>query len=80
MDPNDIPHDVKQILRNQDLTMSQKMVAFLAYMPVNKIPENHIDVVKENLKVGRDIALLIMNKKIEFTGFNSNFIVKFKHM
>lgn len=71
MDPSKIPANVKQMLRNKDMTMSQKMIAFMAHMP--GLPDNNPQFYIDNLSIGKAIKLLIDEKKIRFDGFNDAF-------
>lgn len=77
MDPNNIPENVKLILRNKELTMSQKMVAFMAFMP--SLPENSSKCYVDNLKLGAQIKYLIDEGKITLKGFDDNFTLKIIH-
>lgn len=71
MDPNKIPENIKQMLRNKDMTMSQKMVSFMAYMP--GLPDNNHQFYIDNLSIGKTIKTLIDENKIRFDGFNDAF-------
>lgn len=77
MDPNSIPENVKRILNDRQLSMSQKLVAFMAFMP--NLPENNSEVYQQNLDVGVTIKKLIDEKKISLGKFDSNFILNIEH-
>tara|TARA_B100000497_G_scaffold46954_1_gene54305 strand:+ start:10722 stop:10958 length:237 start_codon:yes stop_codon:yes gene_type:complete len=71
MDPGSIPENVKQIMNDRNLSMSQKLVAFMAFMP--NLPENNADIYKDNLDLGKEIKQLIDDKKISLGKFDENF-------
>lgn len=71
MDPGSIPENVKQIMNDRNLSMSQKLVAFMAFMP--NLPENNADMYKDNLDLGKEIKQLIDDKKISLGKFDENF-------
>jgi len=78
MDPNKIPENIKQMLRNKELTMSQKMIAFMAHMP--GLPDNNPQFYTGNLDIGKSIKLLIEEKKISFDGFDDGFKLRVTHL
>lgn len=71
MDPGSIPENVKQIINDRNLSMSQKLVAFMAFMP--NLPENNASIYQDNLDLGKEIKQLINEKKISFGKFDENF-------
>lgn len=71
MDPNSIPENVKRILNDRQLSMSQKVVAFMAFMP--NLPQNNSEVYQQNLDLGVEIKKLIDEKKISLGKFDSDF-------
>lgn len=71
MDPNSIPENVKRILNDRQLSMSQKVVAFMAFMP--NLPQNNSEVYQQNLDLGVEIKKLIDDKKISLGKFDSDF-------
>ena len=71
MDPNSIPENVKRILNDKQLSMSQKLVAFMAFMP--NLPQNNAEVYQQNLDLGVEIKKLIDEKKISLGKFDSDF-------
>ena len=72
----DIPGIVKQILQNRELSMSQKMVAFMAFMP--KLPNDPKlnAILAENLKIGKQIKELVDKEEIQIHGFDKSFKIK----
>lgn len=78
MDPNSIPENVKRILNDRQLSMSQKVVAFMAFMP--NLPQNNSEVYQQNLDLGVEIKKLIDEKKISLGKFDSNFILDIQEL
>lgn len=78
MDPNSIPENVKRILNDRQLSMSQKVVAFMAFMP--NLPQNNSEVYQQNLDLGVEIKKLIDEKKILLGKFDSNFILDIQEL
>ena len=68
---DNIPENVKHILRNKDLTLQQKMTAFMAFMP--NLPQNNSEVYQQNIDLGVEIKKLIDDKKISLGKFDSDF-------
>jgi len=64
---NNIPENVKHILRNKDLTLQQKMTAFMAFMP--NLPGDG----KEDLEIGESIKKLVDDGKIKLGKFDKDF-------
>lgn len=77
MDPNSIPENIKRILNDKQLSMSQKLVAFMAYMP--NLPQNNSEVYQQNLDLGVEIKTLIDEKKISLGKFDSDFKLNVEH-
>ena len=71
MDPNNIPENIKSMLNDKQLSMSQKLVAFMAFMP--NLPHNNSEVYQQNQDLGVEIKKLIDEKKISLGKFDSNF-------
>jgi hypothetical protein len=78
MAPNKIPEHIKQMLRNKEMTMSQKMVAFMAHMP--GLPNNNPQFYIDNLSIGKSIKRLIDENKISFDGFDDAFKLQVTHL
>jgi len=68
MDPNNIPENIKSMLNDKQLSMSQKLVAFMAFMP--NLPHNNSEVYQD---LDVEIKKLIDEKKISLGKFDSNF-------
>ena len=77
MDPNSIPENVKRILNDKQLSMSQKLVAFMAFMP--NLPQNNAEIYQQNLDLGVEIKTLIDEKKISLGKFDSDFKLNVEH-
>lgn len=71
-----IPGVVKQILQDRELSMPQKMVAFMAFMP--KLPDDPKlnAILVENVKIGNQIKELVDKEKIQIHGFDKSFKIK----
>ena len=78
MNPKNIPDNIKNILRSNELTMTQKMTAFMAFMP--NLPDNNQQIFMDNLETGRKIKTLIDEKKITLNGFDENFELRVSHL
>lgn len=78
MDPNSIPENVKRILNDRQLSMSQKVIAFMAFMP--NLPQNNSEVYQQNLDLGVEIKKLIDDKKISLGKFDSDFNLDIKQL
>jgi len=78
MDPNSIPENVKRILNDRQLSMSQKVVAFMAFMP--NLPQNNSEVYQQNIDLGVEIKKLIDDKKISLGKFDSDFNLDIKQL
>ena len=69
MNVDNLPPYIKQLFQNRDLTMNQKMVTLMAFMPdVPGMPnmENH-------LELGMKIKRLVDEGKIRLGKFDKNF-------
>ena len=75
MNPDNFPPYIKQLFQNRDLTMNQKMVTLMAFMPdVPNMP------VAENYDgLGNSIKDLIKKGKIRIDGFDKDFKLKVRH-
>jgi hypothetical protein len=73
MNVDNIPKNVKAILQDRTLTMSQKMNMFMAFMPsLPSDPKAEI-VYRNNIELGKTIKRLIDEKKIKLGKFDKNF-------
>ena len=77
MDPSNIPENVKKILNDRQLSMSQKLVAFMAFMP--NLPQNNSEVYQQNIVLGNEIKKLIDDKKIIMRNFDCDFKLNVEH-
>jgi hypothetical protein len=72
MNPDNFPPYIKQLFKNRDLTMNQKMVTLMAFMPdVPGMPE-----MDDHLELGMKIKELIQKGKIRLDGFDKDFKLK----
>jgi hypothetical protein len=75
MNPDNFPPYIKQLFQNRDLTMNQKMVTLMAFMPdVPGMPE-----MDDHLELGMKIKELIQKGKIRLDGFDKDFKIKVSH-
>jgi hypothetical protein len=75
MNPDNFPPYIKQLFKNRDLTMNQKMVTLMAFMPdVPGMPE-----MDDHLELGMKIKELIQKGKIRLDGFDKDFKIKVSH-
>ena len=69
MNVDNFPPHIKQLFQNRDLTMNQKMVTLMAFMPnVPGIPN-----MDDHLELGLKIKHLIDKGKIRLGKFDKNF-------
>jgi len=68
-----IPEPMKRVMGDKSLSMSQKLVTFMAFMP--SLPDDpKVDqYCKDNLEVGATIKRLIADKKIRLGKLDKNF-------
>ena len=72
MNVDNFPPYIKQLFKNRDLTMNQKMVTLMAFMPdVPGMPE-----MDDHLELGMKIKELIQKGKIRLDGFDKDFKLK----
>lgn len=69
MNVNNFPPHVQKLFQNRDMTMNQKMVTLMAFMP--EIPG--IPKVSEHLELGMKIKRLVDEGKIRLGKFDKNF-------
>ena len=55
MNVDNIPVQIKRIIQDRELSMAQKMVAFMAFMPSLPADPKNDKVWKENTEVGESI-------------------------
>ena len=76
MNPDNFPPYIKQLFKNRDLTMNQKMVTLMAFMPdVPGMPE-----MDDHLELGMKIKELIQKGKIRLDGFDKDFKLKVRQL
>jgi hypothetical protein len=76
MNPDNFPPYIKQLFKNRDLTMNQKMVTLMAFMPdVPGMPE-----MDDHLELGMKIKELIGKGKIRLDGFDKDFKLKVRQL
>lgn len=69
MNVNNFPPHVQKLFQNRDMTMNQKMVTLMAFMPgIPGIPK-----VSEHLELGMKIKRLVDEGKIRLGKFDKNF-------
>jgi|TARA_Y100000389_G_C17207766_1_gene386933 hypothetical protein len=71
-----VPEHFKKLFQSKDLTMNQKMMTLMAFMP--EIPYNAetAKMWEDGENVGKDIKRLVDEGKIRLDGFDSDFILK----
>jgi hypothetical protein len=76
MNPDNFPPHIKQLFQNRDLTMNQKMVTLMAFMPdiPNMPPAENYD------ELGMTIKDLVENGKIRLDGFDKDFKLKVRQL
>ena len=69
MNVDNLPPYIKQLFQNRDLTMNQKMVTLMAFMPdVPGMPN-----METHLELGMKIKRLVDEGKIRLGKFDKNF-------
>lgn len=73
-----IPKSVQKMIGSGELTMDQKLIGFMMFMP--KVPENAMvaKIVAHNLVLGEKIKKLVDDNKITIGKFDKNFILDVK--
>lgn len=73
-----IPKSVQKMIGSGELTMDQKLIGFMMFMP--KVPENAMvaKIVAHNLELGEEIKKLVDDNKITIGKFDKNFILDVK--
>jgi hypothetical protein len=79
MNPDNFPPYIKQLFQNRDLTMNQKMVTLMAFMPEIPYSTETAQIWEDGEKVGREIKELIGKGKIRLDGFDKDFKIKVSH-
>ena len=73
-----VPKNVQQLIGSSELSMDQKLIGFMMFMP--KVPENAMvaKIVAHNLELGEKIKKLVDDNKITIGKFDKNFILDVK--
>lgn len=76
MNVDNFPPHIKQLFQNRDLTMNQKMVTLMAFMPdVPGMPK-----MDDHLELGMKIKRLVDEGKIRLCKFDKNFNIHVDHL
>jgi len=76
MNVDSFPPYVKQLFQNKELTMNQKMVTLMAFMP--DVPGEY--KLGDHLETGAEIKKLVDDGKIRLGKFDKNFILEVVHL
>ena len=76
MNVDNIPESMKRVMGDKSLTMSQKMVTFMAFMPSLPNDPKVEQYCKDNLEIGIEIKRLVNENKIRLGKFDKNFILQ----
>ena len=76
MNVDSLPPYVKQLFQNKELTMNQKMVTLMAFMP--DVPGEY--KLGDHLETGMKIKKLVDDGKIRLGKFDKNFILEVVHL
>ena len=70
MNVDNIPESMKRVMGDKSLTMSQKMVTFMAFMPSLPNDPKVEQYCKDNLEIGIEIKRLLDEQKISTQEFH----------
>jgi hypothetical protein len=70
MNVDNIPVHIRRIIQDRELSMAQKMVAFMAFMPSLPADPKNDQVWEDNMKVGETIKKMIDEGKLSLNGFD----------
>lgn len=70
MNVDNIPVHIRRIIQDRELSMAQKMVAFMAFMPSLPADPKNDQVWEDNMKVGKTIKKMIDEGKLSLNGFD----------
>ena len=76
MNVDSLPSYVKQLFQNKELTMNQKMVTLMAFMP--DVPGEY--KLGDHLETGMKIKKLVDDGKIRLGKFDKNFTLEVVHL
>ena len=73
-----VPKTVQRLIGSSELSMDQKLIGFMMFMP--KVPENEMveKIGKHNLELGTKIKKLVEEDKITIGKFDKKFILDVK--
>lgn len=72
MNVDNIPVHIRRIIQDRELSMAQKMVAFMAFMPSLPADPKNDKVWKDNTEVGKTIKKMIDEGKLSLNGFDEH--------
>ena len=70
MNVDNIPVYIRRIIQDRELSMAQKMVAFMAFMPSLPADPKNDQVWEDNMKIGETIKKMIDEGKLSLNGFD----------
>ena len=70
MSVDNIPVHIRRIIQDRELSMAQKMVAFMAFMPSLPADPKNDQVWEDNMKVGETIKKMIDEGKLSINGLD----------
>lgn len=73
MNIDNIPEPMKRVMGDKSLSMSQKMVTFMAFMPSLPNDPKVEQYCKDNIEIGVTIKRLIADNKIRIGKLDKNF-------
>ena len=73
MNIDNIPEPMKRVMGDKSLSMSQKMVTFMAFMPTLPNDPKVEQYCEDNLEIGVIIKRLIADNKIRLGKLDKNF-------
>ena len=76
MNVDSLPPYIKQLFQNKELTMNQKMVTLMAFMP--DVPREY--KLNDHLETGMEIKKLVDDGKIRLGKFDKNFTLEVVHL
>ena len=71
---------MKRVMKDHSLTMSQKMVTFMAFMPTLPDDPKTASVWRDNVEVGKVIKRLVDENKIQLGKMNKKSILEIVHL
>lgn len=80
MNVDNIPEAMKRVMKDHNLTVSQKMVTFMAFMPTLPDDPKTAGVWRDNVETGKVIKRLIDEGKIRIGKLNKKSILEIVHL